>query len=449
MKTIEKEERPSEVGENPKQDGEVQIWERWRWTEPSVWTERMLTALEKGVKGGKWFSLVDKVYSSENLRASWEKVRSNGGAAGVDRQSIEAYEKEAEKNLVELEKILREGNYRAKPVKRVWIPKIGSKEKRPLGVPVVTDRIVQTALRNVIEPIFERIFAEQSYGFRPGRGCKDALRRVEELLKNGYTWVVDADIKSYFDSIPHDKLMKEVEEQIADGRILEMIEGYLKQWIMDGLKEWEAEKGTPQGAVISPLLANIYLSKIDHEMARLGHEMVRYADDSVILCRNEEEAKRALEEMKGMLEVRGLTLHPDKTKIVDATQEGGFDFLGYHFERGMRWPRKKSMDKIKETIRHKTRRTSGESMKCMIGELNKSLRGWYEYFKHSHKTTFPRIDSWIRMRLRSILRKRRGGKGRGRGADHQRWPHAYFANLGLFTVTAAHALVCQSRRGNH
>jgi len=449
VKTIEREERPSEVGENPKQDGEVQIRERWRWTEPSVWTERMLTALEKGVKGGKWFSLVDKVYSSENLRASWEKVRSNGGAAGVDRQSIEAYEKEAEKNLVELERILREGSYRAKPVKRVWIPKIGSKEKRPLGVPVVTDRIVQTAMRNVMEPIFERTFAEQSYGFRPERGCKDALKRVEELLKNGYTWVVDADIKSYFDSIPHDKLMKEVEEQIADGRVLETIEGYLKQGIMDGLKQWEAEKGTPQGAVISPLLANIYLSKIDHEMGSLGHEMVRYADDSVILCRNEEEAKRALEEMKGMLEVRGLTLHPDKTKIVDATQEGGFDFLGYHFERGMRWPRRKSMDKLKETIRHKTRRTSGESMKCIIGELNKSLRGWYEYFKHSHKTTFPRIDRWIRMRLRSILRKRRGGKGRGRGADHQRWPNAYFANLGLFTVTAAHALVCQSRRGNH
>lgn len=449
MKTIEREERPSEVGKPPKQDGEVRIQERWSWTEPSVWTERMLTALEKGVKGGKWFSLVDKVYSSENLRASWEKVRRNAGAGGVDRQSIEAYEKEAEKNLVELEKVLREGSYRAKAVKRVWIPKVGSREKRPLGIPVVTDRIVQTAIRNVLEPIFERTFAEQSYGFRPGRGCKDALRRVEELLKNGHTWVVDADIKSYFDSIPHDKLMKEVEEQIADGRVLEMLEGYLKQGIMDGLKEWQAEKGTPQGAVISPLLANIYLSKIDHEMARLGHEMVRYADDSVILCKTEEEAKRALEEMKGMLEARGLTLHPDKTKIVDATQEGGFDFLGYHFERGMRWPRKKSMDKFKETIRHKTRRTSGESMKCIIGEINKSLRGWYEYFQHSHKTTFPRIDSWIRMRLRSILRKRRGGKGRGRGADHQRWPNAYFANLGLFTITAAHALVCQSRRGNH
>lgn len=449
MKTIEKEERPLEVGESPKQDGEVQNLERWRWTEPSVWTERMLTTLEKGVKGGKWFSLVDKVYSSENLRASWEKVRGNGGAAGVDRQSIWAYEKKAEENLVELEKALRGGNYKSKPVKRVWIPKLGSKEKRPLGVPVVTDRIVQTAMRNVIEPIFEETFAEQSYGFRPGRGCKDALRRVDELLKKGNTWVVDADIKSYFDSIPHDKLMKEVEEQIADGRILEIIEGYLKHGIMDGLKEWKAEKGTPQGAVISPLLANIYLSKIDHEMAKLGYEMVRYADDSVILCRSEEEAKSALEEMKRMLEVRGLTLHADKTKIVEATKEGGFDFLGYHFERGIRCPRKKSMDKIKEAIRHKTRRTSGESMKCIVGELNASLRGWYIYFKHSHKTTFPRIDSWIRMRLRSILRKRRGGKGKGRGVDHQRWPNAYFANLGLFAVTAAHALDCQSRRGNY
>jgi RNA-directed DNA polymerase len=449
VETIEKEEIPAEVEEKPKQAGEVQTLERWRWTEPSVWTERMLTALEKGVKGGKWFSLVDKVYSSENLRASWDKVRNNGGAAGVDRQGIEAYEKEAEKNLVELEKVLREGSYKAKPVKRVWIPKIGSKEKRPLGIPVVTDRIVQTALRNVLEPIFEKTFGEQSYGFRPGRGCKDALRRVEELLKGGNQWVVDADIKSYFDSIPHDKLMKEVEEQIADGRVLEMIEGYLKQGIMDGLKEWEAEKGTPQGAVISPILANIYLNKLDHEMARKGYEMVRYADDSVILCKTEEEARRALEEMREVLEAKGLTLHPEKTRIVDATQKGGFDFLGYHFERGMRWPRKKSMDKIKETIRQKTRRNSGKSMRCIIDEINKSLIGWFVYFKQSHKTTFPRLDSWIRMRLRSILRKRRGGKGRGRGADHQRWPNAYFANLGLFTVTTAHALACQSRRGNH
>jgi RNA-directed DNA polymerase len=449
VKTIEKEERPLEVGESPKQDGEDQILGKWRWTEPSVWTERMLTTLEKGVKGGKWFSLVDKVYSSENLRASWEKVRGNGGAAGVDRQSIGAYGKEAEKNLVELEKALRGGTYKSKPVKRVWIPKPGSKEKRPLGVPVVTDRIVQTAMRNVLEPIFEVAFAEQSYGFRPGRGCKDALRRVEELLKSGNRWVVDADIKSYFDSISHDKLMKEVEEQIADGRILEMIEGYLKHGIMDGLKEWEAEKGTPQGAVISPLLANIYLSKIDHEMAKLGYEMVRYADDSVILCRGEGEARRALEEMKRMLEVKGLALHPDKTKIVDATQEGGFDFLGYHFERGMRYPRKKSMDKMKTTIRHKTRRTSGESMECIVGELNASLRGWYVYFKHSHIKKISRIDGWIRMRLRSILRKRHGGKGRSRGADHQRWTNAYFANLGLFTITAAHALDCQSRRGNY
>ena len=247
----------------------------------------------------------------------------------------------------------------------------------------------------------------------------------------------------------NDKLMKEVEEQIADGRVLEMIEGYLKQGIMDGLKEWQAEKGTPQGAGISPFLANSSLRKRDHEMARLGYEMVRYADDSVMLCKTEEEAKGALEELREMLEARGLTLHPEKTRIVDATQEGGIDFLGYHVERGMRWPRKKSMDKFKETICQKTRRTSGESMKCIIGGINKSLRGWFEYFQHSHKTTFPRIDSWIRMRLRSILRKRRGGKGRGRCADHQRWPNVYFPNQGLFTLTAAPVLACQSRRGNH
>ncbi len=179
-------------------------------------------------------------------------------------------------------------------------------------------------------------------------------------------------------------------------------------------------------------------------MERKGYEMVRYADDSVIRCRSEEEAGRALAEMKRMLEERGLTLHPEKTRIGNAMKEG-FDFLGYHFESNKRWPRKKSMDKLKETIRTKTRRTSGESMGCIIADINQSLKGWYGYFKHSHKWTFPTIDKWIRMRLRSILRRRQGRKGRGRGADHQRWPNAYFTRHGLFTVTTAHILVCQSR----
>jgi RNA-directed DNA polymerase len=441
---MQREERPAVVEEKPKQAGET-LERKWEWVELSVWTERMLTALSSGVRGGKWFSLMDKVYSCKNLRAAWEKVKANGGAAGIDRQSVEAIEANREKYLAEIQESLRENKYEAAPVKRVWIPKLGSKEKRPLGIPTVKDRIVQTALRNVIEPIFERNFAEHSYGFRPERGCKDALRRVDYLLKEGYIWVVDADIRKYFDSILHEILMREIEEEVADGRVLELIEGYLKQDVMDGLERWEAENGTPQGAVISPLLANIYLNKVDHEMAKQGFEMIRYADDFVILCKSEEEAKRALSRIREMIEARGLTLHPEKTRIVEAMQAGGFDFLGYHFERNMKWPRKKSLDKCKDTIRQKTRRTSGISLKEIIKDLNQTLIGWFGYFKHSHKTTFPGMDGWIRMRLRSILRKRHGGKGRGRGADHQRWPNAYFDEYGLFTITAAHALACQSR----
>jgi RNA-directed DNA polymerase len=373
-------------------------------------------------------------------------VKANKGAAGIDRQSIEAFQANERKYLEELQESLRGNRYETKPVKRVWIPKVGSEEKRPLGIPVVKDRIVQTALRNVLEPIFEKTFAEQSYGFRPGRGCKDALRRVETLLKTGKTWVVDADLKSYFETIPHDKLMKEIKEQVADGRVLELIEGYLKQGVIDGLDQWEPGKGTPQGAVVSPLLANIYLNVIDHEMNKMGNEMIRYADDFVILCCTEEGAKKALTEVKGKIEERGLTLHPEKTRIVDATiKGGGFDFLGYHFERSTRWPRNKSMKKLKDTIRQKTIRTSGKSMQCIIAGINRSLVGWFEYFRHSNRKTFQWIDGWIRMRLRSILRKRQGRHGRGRGTDHWKWPNTYFGGLGLFTLTAAHDLARQSR----
>ncbi|MEK6777431.1 MAG: group II intron reverse transcriptase/maturase [bacterium] len=449
MKDISKEERPAAVAGMPKQAGEARTRERLKWVEPSVWTERMLTALEEGVKGGKWFSLMDKVYLGRNLAAAWEKVKANKGSAGIDKQSIEAFQAKEERYLEELESKLREGRYEAKPVKRVWIPKAGSKGKRPLGIPVVKDRVVQTALRNVLEPIYEKTFAEHSYGFRPGRGCKDALRRVEAGFLAGKTWVVDADIESYFDSIPHDKLMEEIKEQVADGRVLRMIEGYLKQGVMDGLEHWEPEKGTPQGAVISPLLANIYLNRIDHEMSRNGYEMVRYADDFVILCSTEEEAREALTEVSARIEERGLKLHPEKTRIVDVKAGGGFDFLGYHFEGDTRWPRKKSMDRLKDTIRGKTKRTSGKSMKCIIEDVNQSLRGWFEYFRHSNKRTFRRTDGWIRMRLRSILRKRQHRKGIGCGYDHRRWPNAYFAGLGLFTLTTAHELACQFRRGKH
>jgi RNA-directed DNA polymerase len=434
-------QQPATVPETATQAGPI---DRWWWVEPTVWTQRMLTALEKGVKGGMWFSLMDKVYSLRNLKAAWARVRLNAGAAGIDKQTIDLFEKNEEWELQQLHEQLRDGKYRPQAVRRTWINKPGSTEKRPLGIPAVRDRVVQTALRHTLEPIWEAEFAETSYGFRPGRGCLNALRRVDELLKQGYTWVVDADLKKYFDTIPHDRLMEVVRQRIADGRILNLIENYLQAGVMDGDEMQESELGTPQGAVISPLLSNLYLNDLDHGAARQGFAMVRYADDFVILCRSQEDAERALTWVRGQVEAKGLTLHPEKTRLVDATQKGGFDFLGYHFERGMRWPRKKSLDKLKERIRLETPRTSGTSLLVTIVKLNQVLRGWFGYFKYSHKTTFRPIDSWVRMRLRSILRKRAGREGRGRGADHHRWTNAYFAEQGLFGLADAHALACQS-----
>jgi RNA-directed DNA polymerase len=305
---------------------------------------------------------------------------------------------------------------------------------------------VQGAIRNVIEPIFERIFAEHSYGFRPGRGCKDALRRVDHLLGQGYVWVVDVDFKVYFDTIPHEKLMERVKELISDGRLLSLIEKYLKAGVMDGLKSWEpTEQGTPQGAVISPLLANLYLNPLDHLIATAGYAMSRYADDFVVQCRSEAEANAALELIGQWAQANGLTVHPTKTRIVDARSKGGFDFLGYHFERGLKWPRQKSMEKFKEAVRQKTRRTQGKSMQEIVASLTPLLRGWFGYFRDSHWNVFPSVDGWIRMRLRSILRKHQGKKGRGRGSDHQQWPNAYFDELGFFSLEKAHRLAVQSR----
>jgi RNA-directed DNA polymerase len=305
--------------------------------------------------------------------------------------------------------------------------------------------VVQAALRLVIEPIFEQVFVEHSYGFRPERGCKDALREVERLLKAGYTHVVDADLKSYFDSIPHRSLLAEVGGHLADGRILGLIEGYLKQDILEGLRMWTPEQGSPQGAVISPLLANLYLHPVDVAMVMAGFEMIRYADDLVVLCRTREEAQQALDILRGLVTERGLSLHPDKTRVVDVSAPGeSFQFLGYHFERGTRWPRKKSVKKFKDAIRSKTGRSNGQSLSVIIDGVNRTLRGWFEYFKHSHKWTFPAIDSWVRRRLRSILRRRLGLKGISRGLDHRRWPNQFFRDHGLFNLVDAHQALLQS-----
>jgi RNA-directed DNA polymerase len=433
--------QPEAVSERIKRAGE--LMRQWGWVELSIWTERMLTALDKGVKGGKWFSLIDKVTPERTLKIAFQKVANNQGAAGVDHVTIPMFEAHRDDELRRLSDQLRTGTYRPQAIRRHYIPKPGSQELRPLGIPTVRDRVVQTALRLVLEPIFEHEFAEHSYGFRPGRGCKDALRRVDELLKAGYTFIVDADLKSYFDTIPHDRLMTLVGQKVSDGRVLNLIEAFLKQGVLDGLKEWTPETGSPQGAVISPLLSNIYLNPLDHLMAREGFEMVRYADDFVILCRSPEEAARALAKVQDWTAEAGLILHPTKTRIVNA-QDETFDFLGYRFGRGKKFPRTKSMQKIKDAIRAKTKRSNGQCLPAIIASLNPTLRGWFEYFKHSYRTTFTSLDKWVRGRLRSILRKRQRKRGRGRGSDHQRWPNAFFAEQGLYSLKTAHEAACQS-----
>jgi RNA-directed DNA polymerase len=436
------EENLSAVGpqEEPKQDKEARR-QRWEWVEHSVWTDRMLSTLERGIEGGRWFALIDKVYRKESLRSAYYQVWRNGGSAGIDGQSVRQFEAREEQNLDQLSQELLNQSYQPAAVKRVWIPKPGSTEKRPLGIPVVRDRVVQTALRNVIEPIFERDFAEHSYGFRPRRGAKDALRRVEELLNKGCHWVVDADIKGYFDSIPHAKLMAKVAAKISDGRTLKLTESYLKAGVMEQCKGWEArEQGTPQGGVVSPLLANIYLDELDWLIAKAGMEMTRYADDFVVQCRTQAEAQQALELISQWMQQAQLQLHPQKTKIIDATQAGGFEFLGYHFERGKKWPRTKSVLKLREAIRKRTRRSNGYSLETIIKGINPILRGWYNYFRHGNIYTLKALDSWVRGRLRSILRKRikRKGKANG-GLDSRRWPNRFFDEAGLFNLTTAQA----------
>lgn len=445
MKEAEKDQQPRTVRELER-GGQTES--RWHWVEPSVWTERMLEALERGVKGGKWHSLIDKVTRETSLEAAWKQVEARKGGGGVDGMSIAVFSKRSDKRLARLSEQLREGRYKPHAVKRVWIPKSDGK-KRPLGVPTIIDRIVQTSIRNAIEPIFEKKFVECSYGFRPGRGCKDALREVSATLKQGRTWVVDVDIEKYFDSIDKKRLMDEVAKEIADGSMLDLINQFLEQDVMEGMKRWQPEKGTPQGAVISPLLANIYLHPVDVTMSREGYRLIRYADDMVILCESQEEAERANARLKQLLTDRALTLHPTKTRVVDASQRPGFDFLGYRFFGHYRYPRPTSMNQLREAVREKTPRMNGHSLEEIIKRVNLTLRGWYEYFKQSSRRAFDAIDKWVRMRLRSILRKRNKRHGQGRGFDHFRWPNAFFRQHGLFSLVQAHVQLIQSLRTDH
>jgi RNA-directed DNA polymerase len=260
---------------------------------------------------------------------------------------------------------------------------------------------------------------------------------------------VDVDIEQYFDSIEHERLMDEVATEIADGSLLKLIRQFLEHDVMDGMRRWRPERGSPQGAVISPLLANIYLHPVDVAMTSEGYRLVRYADDMVILCESREEAERAHARLSELLTERRLTLHPVKTRLVDATLRPGFDFLGYRFFGNYRYPRPSSEKKLRERIRAKTPRTSGTSLETIITSVNVTLLGWFGYFKHSSRQAFTAVDKWVRMRLRSILRKRSKRRGRGTGLDHRRWPNAYFQQHGLFSLVEAHMLSRQSVKPAH
>lgn len=417
------------------------------WANRDVWTDRMLNALDVGVRSGKWHALIDKVYRELNLIVAAHKVVGKKGAAGVDRQSTEDF---SESELVEIRRLheeLKSGTYRPQAVRRVQIPKPGSNETRPLGIPTVRDRVVQTALVNVIEPIFDNEFHERSFGFRRGRGCHDALRVVEELLESGHVFVVDADLKSYFDTIPKDRLLALVSEKISDRRVLELVKLFLNQSILEELREWTPESGVPQGAVLSPLLSNLYLNELDHQMADLGYEMIRYADDFVILCRSQEQAESALEEVKRWVETAGLTLHPEKTHIVDS-REKSFSFLGYSFRGKLRFPRAKSHDKMVEAIRRLTPRKSGQSMEATIAAINRVTVGWFAYFRHCTWNIYDKYDGMIRKRLRRQLLKRHRTNPE-RLCRTQRWPNTYFTEFGLKSLRAAHTRYVQSLTGAH
>jgi group II intron reverse transcriptase/maturase len=386
---------------------------------------------ETAVKKRKWYSLYDKVYTPANLERAWAKVRSNKGAGGVDRQSIASFEAEKDQHLREVHRLLKEKRYKPLSLRRVYIPK-GNGEKRPLGIPTVRDRVVQQALLNILEPIFEPTFHEHSYGFRPNRSTHTALEHVVTSMREGKEWVLEIDIRKYFDTVNHEQLLEAVNEEVSDGSVLRLIRMFLESGVMEEGVGWKAtEEGTPQGGVISPLLANIYLNRFDWEMAKRGHDTVRYADDAVVLCGNREEAERALADVRKMLEGKlGLRLHPEKTRIV-YHKEGSFDFVGFLIHRRYLWPRMTTLLKFKDKVRMATRRQQGRNVQEVIRLLNPILRGFGHYYhRMNSKGLFQRLDEWVRMRLRCFMERKRAVKHQNR-----RIPTTLLASWGLVSLT--------------
>jgi RNA-directed DNA polymerase len=408
----------------------------------------LTTLLENKVKGGKWHALIDKVYAPLNLYTAARKVTGKKKAAGVDGQSCEAFEEHLLVETRQLSDDIKAQTYRPSAVRRVHIPKPGKpNETRPLGIPTVRDRVVQRALVNVIEPILDHQFHERSFGFRHQRSAHDALRIVEQKLQEGYVYVVDADLKGYFDTIPKDRLLTLVKEHISDSRILKLIKLFLDQNILEELHEWTPITGVPQGAVLSPVLSNLYLNPLDHEVAAAGFEMVRYADDFVVLCRSKQEAETALQLITDWVEQAGLLLHPTKTKIVDSRSKS-FAFLGYSFRGDKIYPRRDSINKMKARIKELTPRMRPGSLESIAKELNRVLLGWFGYFRHCRWTIYKDLDANIRSRLRRLLLKRHR-KNPKHLPRQQRWPNAYFTQIGLYSLREAHFRFDQSIAGNY
>ncbi|ADU29623.1 group II intron reverse transcriptase/maturase [Evansella cellulosilytica] len=358
----------------------------------------------KSTQKRKWYSLMDKVWAMSNMEEAFKEVKRNRGSAGVDGVSIRTFEHGVEDNVQVLQRELKEKAYRPRPVKRVFIPKTDG-TKRPLGIPTVRDRVVQAAVRRIIEPIFEDKFLDCSFGFRPNKSAHMALEKIRKDLMDGYVYVIDADLKAYFDTIPQDKLIQAVREEVVDGSVIRLIQSFLQAGVMDGGSFHLTEKGTPQGGVISPLLANIYLHPLDELMTKRGHRITRYADDFVICCKSQKGAERVLKSVTRFLnEELGLTVHPEKTKVVNNLEEP-FLFLGHEFKGGYYVSASpKALKKFKEKVKEITRRNQTVNIETLIKEkLNPYLRGWGNYFGHFYgKTIFTIFDGWIRRRLRSV-----------------------------------------------
>ena len=409
-------------------------------------------------KKRKWYSLIDKIWAMPNLEEAFKEVKANRGAPGVDKVTIKAFESNLENNLRALQTALQTKTYTPKPVRRKYIDK-NDGSKRPLGIPTVGDRVVQAATKRILEPIFDVKFCERSYGFRPGRSAHMALEMIRQDLMEGYRYVIDADLKSYFDTIPHDRLLDMVREEVVDGSVLRLLESFLKAGVLDEGVVHASEVGSPQGGVISPILANIYLHPLDQLMEERGHRMTRYADDFVICCRSRRGAERVLRQITKLLEVEmGLKIHPEKTRIVNH-QEESFVFLGHVFKPGQRMtPSAKAMKKFKERTKEITRRNQTVDVRVLVKKfLNPYLRGWGNYFAVGDvKGLFGRLMSWIRRRLRMVqmrswrkprklLRemRKRGWKGqltsirmtawRNSNCQHAHYamPNQWFEELGL------------------